>query len=42
MFESSTNSIEYDVMAEASLGNMSGAKAKKEMERSRSSYFKKR
>jgi len=31
-----------DVIAdEASLGNLSGAKAKKEMERSRSSYFKK-
>lgn len=36
-----TNSL-GDVMAEeASLGNLSGAKAKKEMERSRSSYFKK-
>merc|ERR1712157_72612 len=34
-----TNSLGDVISDEASLGNLSGAKAKKEMERSRSSYF---
>eukprot|EP00816_Leptocylindrus_hargravesii_P001882 CAMPEP_0196813068 /NCGR_PEP_ID=MMETSP1362-20130617/33411_1 /TAXON_ID=163516 /ORGANISM="Leptocylindrus danicus, Strain CCMP1856" /LENGTH=98 /DNA_ID=CAMNT_0042189083 /DNA_START=25 /DNA_END=321 /DNA_ORIENTATION=+ len=36
-----TNSLGDVLAEEASLGERSGAKAKKEMERSRSSYFKK-